>query len=108
MDDLEVLEWDMLSPSYFKSRVDYATDGPYLECSQWVQSALQSVQKMSRTKHDSQKLVEILIQTAGISKFLNSQSGFEGGEGSQSLIKLGFFFHHAKHREEHHPKKINK
>lgn len=91
MDDLEVLEWDMLSPSHFKSRVDYATDGPYLECSQWVQSALQSVQKMSRTKHDSQKLVEILIQNAGVSKFFNSQSGFEG-EGSQSLIKLGFFF----------------
>lgn len=79
MDNLEVLEWDMLSPSYFKSRVDYSTDGPYLECSQWVQSALQSVQKMSGTKHDSQKLVEIFIQAAGeqsglsVSKFLNSR-----------------------------------
>lgn len=65
MDDLAVLEWGRISPSYFKSRVDYSTDGPYLECSQWVQSALQSVQKMSTTKYDSQKLVIRLSQAAG-------------------------------------------
>lgn len=84
---------------------------------QWVQSALQSVQKMSTNKHDSQKLVKRLSQAAGeqsgisvskaalitlmasgwwlkwVAKFLNSQLGFERGEGiTTNVLEVNLSF----------------